>query len=137
MSFTYDGTPNTDLERVRLEIGDTDSTEALFQDEEINEKLSQRANNVLLTAADLCEILARKFARAYDFETDGQSFKRSQMSAAYAKAAKDLRARAQGAGVVDTTRVDGYSDDIPNAAVLATDTNPRRRYYGEEDEIPA
>lgn len=118
MAFTYDGTLDTDLEKVRLEIGDTDSTDALFTDAEINVKLSLRANNIEATAADLCDILAVRFARQFDFETDGQKFARSQRSKMYKDMAAVLRARANG-GItsVPTTRVDGYSSDVTSEDV--------------------
>lgn len=100
---------------MRLEIGDTTSTDALFTDEEINHKLGENADNVPLTAADLCDILATRFAREYDFETDDQKFSRSQKAAAYAARASELRKRANGGGGVEsgtTTKVDGYSSEI-------------------------
>lgn len=140
MAFTYTAGSTTTLNRVRFELGDTDSSTALFADEEISAKLAERGDNVLLAAADLCEILARRYARAYDFETDGQVFKRSQMSKAYQELATSLRARAAGVTTVATTRVDGYSSDIPadqvSNAGTAT-TQPRHRFYAPRaDRIP-
>lgn len=134
MTFTYDTSDlTTALAKVRLEIGDTTSATALFQDEEINLKLADRSDNVLLTAADLCDILARRFAREFDFTTDGQSFRRSQKSSMYAEMAASLRSRASGVASVTTTRVDGYSDDIDNESVDQVQENARRRYYGGRD----
>jgi hypothetical protein len=112
VTFTYDGALDTDLEKVRLEIGDTDSSSALFTDEEITVKLDARAGNVLLTAADLLDILANRFAQEYDFATDGQSFKRGSRSAAYAARARDCRNRAGAGGSVEVVRHDGYSTSI-------------------------
>lgn len=134
MGFTY-STSNltTPLAQVRLQIGDTDQATALLQDEEIAVYLANRSDNVLLASADICDALATKFARSYDFATDGQSFKRSQQAAAYRAMAQDLRARASGLGSVATTRVDGYSQDIDSRSVDATQENPRRRFYGPRD----
>lgn len=134
MTFTY-STANlsTPLAKVRLEIGDTTEATALFQDEEINVKLAERGDDVLLTAADLCDILARKFARDFDFTTDGQSFSRSQKSRMYAEMAVSLRSRASGVVSIATTRVDGFSDDIDNESVDNSQENARRRYYGRRD----
>jgi hypothetical protein len=133
MAFTYDGTLNSDLEKVRLQIGDTTSTDPLFTDEEINVYLDQRAGNVLQTAADLCDVLAVRFSREYDFETDQQSFKRSQRVKSYQSLAKTLRSRAGGISTVASTRVDGYSQDIDNeeAASASAGRNGRVRagYY--------
>jgi len=127
---------STALDKVRLVIGDTDSASYELSDDEINYFIGERGSNVLLAAADCCDALAAKFARAYDFSTDGQSFKRSQAAEAYRAQAKTLRARAQGVVTADSTRVDGYSEDVPNQQVQVTGTNPRRRYYGQEDRLP-
>lgn len=114
MTFTYSSTSiTTALARVRLELGDTDSAAPLFTDEEIQVKLDGESNE-LLAAAALCDILATRFARAYDFTADGRQFSRSQMSKAYAQRADELRQQS-GAGftTLATTRIDGYSDDVP------------------------
>jgi len=112
VAFTYSGKLESDLEKVRLEIGDTDSATELFSDAEIESKLGEAAD-ILVATASLADILARRFARAFDFAEDGQSFSRSQMSKAYAQLAKDLRQRsAAGFASLPTTRTDGYSDTI-------------------------
>ena len=134
MTFTYSSTSIiTVLAKVRLEIGDTDSTAALFTDEELQVYIDSRGSSVLLAAADACDQLATRYGRAYDFETDGQKFARSQASKAYADRAKQLRARAYGVTTADSTRIDGYSQDVANQDTFASDTNPRRRYYGPRD----
>lgn len=113
MAFTYSGTAiDTDLARVRLEIGDTVEAEALFTDEELQVFLD-RESGVLLAAAAACDTLVRRFARAYDFETDGQRFMRSQMHKGYMATSIELRQRAAGVVSNATTRIDGYSDDLP------------------------
>jgi hypothetical protein len=121
MTFTYDLT--TTLGKTRFELGDTISAQALLTDEEIGVKLAERADDILTTAADLCDILATRFAREYDFEFAGAGrgtrakYNRSQMSKAYADRAKALRARiSSGLATVETARVDGYSDDITTRA---------------------
>ena len=134
MTFTYSTSAlTTPLAQVRLEIGDTDSTAALFADEEINVKLAGRGDNVLLTAADLCDILARRFARAFDFESDNQKFSRSQMSKQYADLAGELRDRASGVVTVASTRIDGFSQDIDSESVMQTAENVRGRYRRLDD----
>lgn len=141
MTFTYDpaaqaGTA-TALHNVRLQIGDTDTASALFTDEELGVYLANRADNVLLSAADACDALALRFARAYDINVDGQDLSRSQMSQAYRNLAKDLRARAGGVATVDVTKVDGYSSDVENQTVLGGTANPRH-YYARVgvDQLP-
>lgn len=144
MTFTYNiDQLDTPLARVRLEIGDT-TDPALFQDEEIQVKLAARADSILLTAADLCDILATRYAQDFDFETDGQSFKRSQKAKAYADMAKALRARhaaelsAANAGLtsIPLTRVDGYSDDLStrDTGHVGNGGRVRRGYY--DNDLP-
>ena len=126
-------------DKLRLLIGDTDSTQVLFQDDELDYFLSERTDVVLLAAADACDALATRFARDYDFETDSQSFKRSQQSKAYREMAASLRARASGITTLVTTRVDGFSDDVDaDAGAVAGTVNVRQRYFvvGGLDRLP-
>lgn len=118
-SFTYD--PTTSLGQLRLQIGDTDSTSPLFTDQEANVYLNNRGGNILAAAADLCDVLAARFAVEFDFETDQQRFQRSQRSKQYAELAKTLRIRAAG-GVasVASSRVDGYTQDVDSEAMVTS-----------------
>lgn len=125
----------TTRDEVRLLIGDIDSSAQLFQDDEIAWFLAEESDDVYLAAALACDSLARRYARAYDFSTDGQSFSRGQMSEQYRILAKELRNRAAGGiSTVVATRADGYSDDITATDVTGSSTvAPRRRYYGQRD----
>lgn len=138
---------DTNLEKLRLAIGDTDvsssGANAIFKDAELNYFLSEEANDITNAALRACYAAMARFARAYDFETDGQKFWRSQMYEAFSDLAEKLEA--QGATLssatstvttVDVTRKDGFSDDIAMQDVFSTDENPRRRYYGHRDAIP-
>lgn len=141
MTFTYSGTAlTTTLAKVRLETGDTDSTAALFTDEELNVYIDARGTNVLLASADACDALAVRYARAFDFETDGQKFSRSQMAKMYREMAGALRARGRGITSSEVTRKDGYSSDVDNItpASSATAANPRKRFYTVDgiDRLP-
>lgn len=135
-TFSYAGTAagsaiTSTRDKVRLELGDTDPDAVLFYDEELDVWVNARgAASYLLAAADAADAAARKFARAYDFETDGQSFKRSQQSKAFRELAKELRSRAGGISTVDITKVDAYSDDVANQDVTGSGTaNPRHYQY--------
>ena len=134
-TFTYAGTAAGDIttarDKIRLELGDTDSSAVLFYDDEIDVWLDTLgAASYLLAAADAADAAARKFARAFDFETDGQRFDRSQMSKMFRDLAKDLRTRAGGIVTVDVTKIDAYSDDITNQEVTGGGTtNPRHYFY--------
>lgn len=63
MTFTYTGDPSvSDRDKVRFLIGDTDSTDALVSDEEIEWSLGE-AGSIYQAAHDLCTVIASKFAR--------------------------------------------------------------------------
>lgn len=133
-TFSYAGTAaaaiTTTRDKIRLELGDTDPDAVLFYDEEYDVWIGVRGTSYLLAAADAADAAARKFARAYDFATDGQSFKRSQMSRAFKDLAVELRNRAGGISTVDVTVIDGYSDDIANQETTGGGTvNPRHYHY--------
>src|SRR3990167_8626661 len=140
MTFTYSNTSlTTVLAKVRMEIGDTDSTTALFTDEALQVFSDSRGTSYLAAAADACDALATRFARDYDFQTDAQSFKRSQQSTAYREMAASLRARASGITTLVATRVDGFSDDVDaDAGAVAGTVNVRQRYFvvGGLDRLP-
>jgi len=129
----------TNLDKVRLEIGDRDFAAPLFYDEELNYFLTDTGDDVLLAAARACDALARRFARDFDFKTDGQEFKKGSISEHYATLAKELRQRAAG-GVTSTavTREDGYSTDIPADQVTAGRGAPaagRGNFYTNSDHV--
>ena len=119
MAFTYTPGATADADRVRFELGDTNSSRALFDDAEIADLLAQESDNVLAAAAHGCEILAVRFARDYDFSADGSSFKKGSVSGMYAKRARSLRSRGP-TTVIAPRRVDGYSQTIDSDEVTAT-----------------
>ena len=88
-------TISTDRDKVRLLIGDTDTNAQLFQDDELAWFLSEVSDDIYKAGALAAESAAGKFARAYDFETDGQSFKRGQMFKFWTDLAARLRSRAR------------------------------------------
>jgi len=101
------------VEQVRLEIGDEEGASQLFTKAQIEYKLTERGGEVLACAADLCDILATRFAKEFDFSSAArQQFRRSQKSEAYEKRAKAIRERIGGLAVVGMTRVDGYTQDV-------------------------
>ncbi len=102
-------------DQVRLQIGDTDTGNALFTDAEVDQFLERHDDQVLPAAADACDALAARFARDFDFKWKDGEFKKGSRADRYAKLAEQLRARAgigQPAASLPVTRVDGYSDDL-------------------------
>lgn len=129
-------------DKLRLELGDVDPDDFVFNNDELDYFLSAESNDVLKARLRAAEAAAFRFARAYDFATDGQSFKRSQMGAAYTAMAKQLRDQGvitssdvNGISTVDVTVKDGYSDDIANSEVQAPQSGRRRFAWGEQDDV--
>lgn len=98
----------TDLERVRLLIGDTDETDPLLSDDEVLAAIAYRqiensdgdfVANIPAAAADAAAAIAAKFARDFSFAEDGQRFDRAQRVGHYLALEASLRRRAGGVSV--------------------------------------
>ncbi len=122
-SYTPGSTAVSD--RVRLNIGDTDENQALFDDAELDDIIVQETSENASTAR-CAEILALRFARQYDFMADGSSFFRAQKSKMYRALGKEFRAKSDGSVVIQPVRQDGYSDDIASNEVNITRRRDRR-----------
>lgn len=96
MTWTYSGDPATsDRDSVRFLVGDTDTTDQLVKDEEIDWVLSLQA--VLNFAASaVAETIAAGFARLADTKNRSLSVAASQRMAHYKKLAENLRAGGAG-----------------------------------------
>lgn len=101
-------TLSTDRDKVRLLIGDTDSTDPLLYDDEVDACLAQRVvvttsggttYNLPAAAADACGAIAAKFARDFSFGEDGQRFDRAQRVGHYMALEQTLRARQGGSSM--------------------------------------
>lgn len=100
------------------------------------------ATAALNAAAMVCEWMASETAGDFDYDADGQSYKRGTTSARWAARAAALRDRLRRAGglvSVPVTRLDGYARrgeystrDLGSMA----EANPRRQFYGEPDRLP-
>jgi hypothetical protein len=67
MTFTYSGDPSTSTRNyVRFLIHDTDSTDALFSDEELNYVITEWGNDAYKAARECAEILIARFSRLAD-----------------------------------------------------------------------
>ena len=90
MSFTYDVTTNRG--KTRFLCGDTDSADAILQDDEIDFCIDQAGNN-FGAAAIACEAIAAEFSRKADKQVGDLRISLSQKAEAYGKRAADLRRR--------------------------------------------
>lgn len=98
----------SDLDLVRLAIGDTDENDPQLLDSEVEAFLGQRAvidttggtvYNIPAAAADCAGAIAAKFARQFSFSEDGQRFDVAQRVGHYQQLEKTLRARSGGVSV--------------------------------------
>jgi uncharacterized protein YycO len=67
MTFTYSGDPSTSTRNyVRFLLNDTDSTDALFSDEELTYVINEWSGDAYDAARECAEILIARFARLAD-----------------------------------------------------------------------
>lgn len=133
MTWTYLPTLLTDKDRVRFLVGDTDTTDQLVQDEEINATLT--TYGVLqLAAAVICEHLSALYARQVDKRIGSLSVSASQRAKAFATRAAELRvelttlaeAFVGGLSISDKVTMADDTDAVQPAFRVGQDDNPRR-----------
>lgn len=91
MTWDYSGNPaDSDKDKVRFLVGDTDTNDRLVEDEEINWALSEYPS-VYVAAAEICEAIAAKFARKVDQSVGDLRISFSKQSDQYSKKAAQLR----------------------------------------------
>lgn len=93
---------------------------------------------VLQAAAMACDWRASDAAQDFDFDADGQSYKRGTVARAWADRAAALRARVQstfGLTSLPVTRLDGYAvrGEYSTRDLGTSTQNPRRTFYGTPD----
>lgn len=121
MTFTYNGTLTTDLDKLRFYVGDIVSGSGLkpagtnFTDEELNGLLTAEGS-VPRAVAAVYEALAAMWGVEVDISVGPRSESYGQAADRYAKLALLQRAAYGRAGTVMVTRIftrtDGYSDDV-------------------------
>ena len=90
MTWSYSGDPsNSDLDKVRFLIGDTDQTDQQLQNEEINYLVSSEGS-VNDAAIKACYTLAAKYSRQIDQKVGQVDYKCSQRIKSYLELAKRL-----------------------------------------------
>ena len=105
MSFTYSGNPaNSDLDAVRYLIGDTNETQCLVQDEEIDYALASESS-VRLAAANVAEAIAAKATQEVSWVRGRVEYRPGEMADRYYKLAKQLRDQETGAGFLQAWRL--------------------------------
>jgi hypothetical protein len=102
MTWSYSGNPDdSPKDAVRFYCGDTDRRDQLVQNEEILFLLSKQPN-VVIAAADACDVIATGFARFVDSRVGDIQESASKRMDQYKKRADDLRkGKYGGAGSVE------------------------------------
>jgi len=93
MVWSYNSALTTDKDRVRFLVGDTNESDKLLQDEEI-EYLLTETTNVLLVASRAAKAIAARFSRQADKAVGDLRISLSQKAQAYMVLAADLEKRA-------------------------------------------
>lgn len=89
MTWSYDISLSADKDKVRFNVGDTDSTEELLQDEEITYLLVD--NSVLGASIAAAENIAAMFSRLMDENVGDVKISYSQRAEAYWKMVDKLK----------------------------------------------
>ena len=93
MAWTYTGSPGSvPRDAVRFALGDTDPSDPLMQDGEVDFALSDQGNTPKLAAAMLADRLAARFAREEAVSIDGISLSGSGRASAFRTLAAARRA---------------------------------------------
>jgi hypothetical protein len=91
MTATYTGNPTSvPLDAIRLILGDTDTTNYLLTDSELNYFLTQENNNIYYAGHHAASAIAGKFSRLADKSLGPLSISLSQKAANYRQLSKDL-----------------------------------------------
>lgn len=113
MSATYSGDPtDSDRDELRFLIQDTDMTNVLLTDEELDyliNKWTPLYHSNTFTASVAAGVLARKFAGAVSISADGVSVSMAELSGKFGQMAMQLRADYESeqdvAGEVDISNI--------------------------------
>ena len=123
----------TNMDKVRFECGDTDTTAEQVADATITALLTMEGDNVLLTAARVCDHLAAKYSAIVSTANGALSISDAQSRAeAFRKRAAELRVRARAeAGTSAHVVVGGQTFTQADRMDADTDTiKPRVRMGG-------
>jgi hypothetical protein len=106
----------SNIDRVRLLVGDQDTTDQLLSDDEYVFALSEAGDNKYRAASILCHALAGKFARRVDTSFEGVSADYSQRQEHYTKLAIRYERQANRIGGLGSPKAGGVSIDAMDSA---------------------
>lgn len=129
MTWTYDPTLASDLAKVRFEIQDTETSDQLFSDEEINAVLTAEGS-VAASVLRLAKKLMMKFARMVDTTVGRVQESASQRYQAY----KEIVSKLEADGAAHAMPIFGGVLVDKNDALDASDdlVQPKNKVDGED-----
>jgi hypothetical protein len=147
VSFSYSGNPATsDTDSVRFLLGDTESSDPLLQNEEIEFLLEQWSGNLYSAAAAGAEQIAAQVTRETPYSGDGVDTNTDILQQKFMLLASQLRmlARRKGyaaaiyAGGIDRSDVeDADADDTAIAGQFGVGMHDHIRLAGAEGNVVA
>ena len=142
MSWDYDPTHKVARDWVRWRIGDTDRTDQLLTNEEIDAAIATEGNRYLAAALS-ADSIAAKFARKVDQRVGPLAISASQKAEAYRKLAKRLRTEiatrvapyASGISQDDIRTVESDTDRVPADFAVGFQDTPGTRSAAEDERL--
>lgn len=122
MTWSYSGDPSSsDLDALRFLIGDTDTSDQQFSDEELNYLLDQTDDNVVAAALLAIDRLLIKYSRTPDQKTGDIDIKYSQRVEQLTKARASITAGLAPvpyAGGISVSDMESVRDDTDRAGPI-------------------
>lgn len=131
MTFTFDSTDiTTDLAKMRQRLGDTDSTDPLLTDEQINAEYAE-TNDVYQALVSCCRVILAKLARKIDRSGPRFNATRSQLFQHYRDMMAEFQSKVgQTAGpswsehsIADAEDIESDTDFAPPTFTVGRDDN--------------
>lgn len=136
MSWSYDTSLATAKDKVRLLIGDTDTSDQQLSDEEVSAILTLNSSDIYSSAIFLAQNLAAKYSRLVDTSIDSFRVSYSQLATKYNDLAGVLqRTKDNSPGGLGVPIVGGVSISDMQTRDADSDRPPSRSRVGM-DEAP-
>lgn len=136
MVWTYNSALATTRDQVRFLVQDTNTSNKLLDDSEVDWMLTQETN-IYFAAAALADALSAKYAGVKSIDVDGLSVDYSGLSDRYAALAARLRRQAQAsAGGIGLPFVSGVSVSEMNSINSDTDRVPNKFRINQNQFAP-
>jgi hypothetical protein len=133
LTFTYSSSSiSTNLAKVRLRLGDTNSDDPLLTDEEINYFLDVAEDDIPTAALKSCRAIVAKFARTVNDSAGGINSSKTSKFQQYRDLLAELEEEVRASGTA-TPHVGGISIEREDEADSDTDFRPQAFAIGMHD----